>query len=177
MWELGTLVAAGPFLDDGDLRGIFIFKADSIGEARALAAADPAIAAGRLRLDLWDWFAPAGIGEPYRERAGQAGFRDSMVSAVFGFLDQVPGGTAAAGPDVERDNLAHVQRIFAGLREGVLIAAGPLDGAGDHAGVFVCRPGLSVEAARAWWADDPHVKSGRLTADLHPWMYADGTFR
>ena len=45
MAEQGNLLAAGPFLDDGDLRGIFLFRTTSLAEAEALAASDPAVRA------------------------------------------------------------------------------------------------------------------------------------
>ena len=57
----GKLVVAGPFEDDGDLRGMFIFKVGSVEEARAMAAADPAIQSGRLVLELHPWFAAKGL--------------------------------------------------------------------------------------------------------------------
>jgi uncharacterized protein len=178
MWEAGKLVCAGPFLDGGDLRGLFVFTADSLAECRALAAADPAIAAGRLKLELWDWFAPAGIGERYRELARQPGHRDSMVQVVFGFFDDAPGRAPEAdSPELDRLQMAHVTRIFAALKDGTLLSAGPLDAAGKHRGVLVFGPAITLEAARVWLADDPFVKSHRLVGDLHPWMFADGTFR
>jgi len=55
------LVVAGPFGDDGRLRGIFVFKVASIDEARALAATDPAVQAGRLALQIHAWVVPEGI--------------------------------------------------------------------------------------------------------------------
>lgn len=42
----GKLVLAGPFVDAGDQRGLFILNTDSIEEARLWTASDPAIAAG-----------------------------------------------------------------------------------------------------------------------------------
>jgi len=61
MGELGKLAVAGPFSDHGDLRGMFIFRIESVEEARVLANADPAIQSGRLRLDLHPWFAASGL--------------------------------------------------------------------------------------------------------------------
>jgi uncharacterized protein YciI len=56
----GSLVLAGPFAEDGELRGVFIFKVATIDEARALAEADPAVQAGRLVVDLHPWHVPKG---------------------------------------------------------------------------------------------------------------------
>jgi uncharacterized protein YciI len=55
------LVVAGPFGDNGRLRGIFIFKVASIDEARSLAATDPAVQAGRLALEIHPLMVPEGI--------------------------------------------------------------------------------------------------------------------
>jgi hypothetical protein len=40
---------------------MFIFKAASMEEVRAMAAQDPAVEAGRLRLVFHPWMAPKGI--------------------------------------------------------------------------------------------------------------------
>lgn len=59
--DMKKLVVAGPFGDNGNLRGIFVFKVDSLEEARTLTMTDPAIQAGRLALDLHPWLVPEGI--------------------------------------------------------------------------------------------------------------------
>jgi len=59
--EMKKLVVAGPFGDDGTLRGIFVFRVNSIDEARSLAATDPAVQAGRLALQIHPWIVPEGI--------------------------------------------------------------------------------------------------------------------
>jgi uncharacterized protein YciI len=58
--EMGKLVLAGPFYGDGDRRGVFIFKVDSLEEAQALTDTDPAVIAGRLKIELYDWTVPKG---------------------------------------------------------------------------------------------------------------------
>ena len=57
----GKLVAAGPFADKGDERGIVIYRVATVEEAKALAAADPAVKAGRLRIDARPWMTFKGI--------------------------------------------------------------------------------------------------------------------
>ena len=61
MGATGKLVIAGPFADDGDLRGLFIFRVDTLEEAKALAEQDPAVKAGRLVLEWHPWFAAKNI--------------------------------------------------------------------------------------------------------------------
>ncbi|MCH2197872.1 MAG: YciI family protein [Flavobacteriales bacterium] len=48
----GKLVLAGPFFDDGELRGIYIFDVQSIEDAEDLMATDPAIQSGSLVMKL-----------------------------------------------------------------------------------------------------------------------------
>jgi uncharacterized protein len=59
--DMKKLVVAGPFGDDGTLRGIFVFRVASLEEARTLTLTDPAVQAGRLALDLHPWVVPEGI--------------------------------------------------------------------------------------------------------------------
>jgi len=59
--DLGKLATAGPFVNGGDRRGIFIFKTTSLAEARQLTDTDPAVIAGRLRIELHPMQVPAGI--------------------------------------------------------------------------------------------------------------------
>ena len=56
----GDLVAAGPFGDDGTLRGIFVFGTADRERVRALVAEDPAIKAGRLEAEILSWSIPEG---------------------------------------------------------------------------------------------------------------------
>ena len=59
--EEGKLLIAGPFLDDGELRGIYIFDVKTIEEAEALTNTDPAIKAGSLVMELHPWYGSAAM--------------------------------------------------------------------------------------------------------------------
>lgn len=59
--EMKKLIAAGPFGDNGRLRGIFVFRVGSLEEARALTATDPAVQAGRLAVEIHPWMVPEGV--------------------------------------------------------------------------------------------------------------------
>jgi uncharacterized protein len=57
----GKLILAGPFLDGGELRGIFLFDVETVEEARALTETDPAVQAGRLIMELHPWYGSAAL--------------------------------------------------------------------------------------------------------------------
>lgn len=61
--EEGKLSLAGPFMDDGELRGIYVFNVSSMDEARRLTETDPAIRAGVLTMELRPWYGSAALQE------------------------------------------------------------------------------------------------------------------
>jgi uncharacterized protein len=56
LYDEGKLKVAGPFGDDGDWRGIFIFDVATKEEVQQLLGTDPAIAAGRLAYEIHPWW-------------------------------------------------------------------------------------------------------------------------
>lgn len=61
MADAGKLVLAGPFLGDGDLRGLYIFNVPTIAEAEELTKSDPAIKAGSLVMELKEWYGSGAV--------------------------------------------------------------------------------------------------------------------
>lgn len=59
----GKLVLAGPFLDDGEIRGIYIFDVRSVEEAEEFTKTDPAIQEGSLEMELKPWYGSAALME------------------------------------------------------------------------------------------------------------------
>ncbi|MFN8206002.1 MAG: YciI family protein [Bacteroidales bacterium] len=55
------LLLAGPFLDEGEVRGIFIFDVPTVEEARKLTETDPAVQSGRLIMELHPWYGSAAL--------------------------------------------------------------------------------------------------------------------
>ena len=56
----GKLKIAGPFGDDGNWRGIFIFDVASEDEVNELLKNDPAIQSGRLTYEIHQWWTEPG---------------------------------------------------------------------------------------------------------------------
>jgi uncharacterized protein YciI len=63
MAKEGKLVLAGPFGDQLDVRGIFIFDVRTVEEAQKMVEADPSIKAGLFEVELRPWFGTAALME------------------------------------------------------------------------------------------------------------------
>lgn len=61
--DQGLLQLAGPFMDQGDLKGIYIFSVETKEEAKKLVETDPAIKAGSLEMELHSWYGSAALME------------------------------------------------------------------------------------------------------------------
>ena len=60
----GKLVVAGPFMkNERNYRGIYIFNASSIEEAKTFVATDPAVQSNLLEAELTLWYGSAGLQE------------------------------------------------------------------------------------------------------------------
>jgi uncharacterized protein YciI len=55
MHAAGDLVSAGPFVDGGPLRGVFVFRTTDMARLKEITARDPAVAANRLAVQLFPW--------------------------------------------------------------------------------------------------------------------------
>ena len=52
----GKAIIAGPFTDDGEIIGVFVFRAPSAAEAKAWAEADPSVASGHYIVEMHPWW-------------------------------------------------------------------------------------------------------------------------
>ena len=64
MYNEGKMAIAGPLLDDQDLRGICVYDVKTLEEAKALAESDPAVKAGRLKVEVHPWMSQRGAKLP-----------------------------------------------------------------------------------------------------------------
>jgi uncharacterized protein len=65
LYNEGKLKVAGPFGDNGNWRGIFIFDCATKEEVESLLNTDPAVSSGRLAYEVHPWYtAPTGSFTP-----------------------------------------------------------------------------------------------------------------
>jgi uncharacterized protein YciI len=163
--ESGKAIIAGPFSGEGDIRGVLIFRAQSVEEAKAWANADPAVTSGHLIVEMHPWWS-----EDVMKKAASP---IKLETAYLGFLTRGAKWTPEQTPATEalqKAHLANIQRLAA-LKK--LVVAGPFGDDGNLRGIFVFRVG-SLEEAKTLAATDPAVQAGRLVVDLHPWMVPEG---
>lgn len=60
MADEGYLSLAGPFGDDGEIRGIAVYNTPNLRMADSLARIDPMVRAGRLEVEIHPWWAAKG---------------------------------------------------------------------------------------------------------------------
>jgi uncharacterized protein YciI len=170
----GHLVAAGPFGDNGELRGIFIFQVETIEQATALTEADPAVKAGRLRMELHQWMGPKGIGAKYaEEKKKNPQSKDEMVTYQMALLSRAAKSATSDMADARAVEKKHESYIKELIRLGKLVAAGPFEGNGKLSEILIFQ-NASPEETAALVADHPGVKAGRLAFEIHPWWTAKG---
>jgi uncharacterized protein YciI len=75
--EIGKLIVAGPLgKNEKTYRGIFILNVPTIAEANELVQTDPAVKAGLLAAELFQWYGSAALAEylPASDKVWKTGF-------------------------------------------------------------------------------------------------------
>jgi uncharacterized protein YciI len=174
MVDAGLMIGAGPIGDNGDYRGVFIFKNGVRDKIETMLKGDPLIQSGRLVLDLLTWWGPEKIGDAYFANKKQhPDAQDKMLEYQLAFLLAGPNRKPDDDPETQKIQAGHMAHIRKMGEAGHLVAAGPFVEDVALRGIFVFKL-ESLEAAKAAAAQDPAVQAGRLVLDIHPWFVAEG---
>ncbi|HSR67868.1 MAG TPA: YciI family protein [Acidobacteriota bacterium] len=175
-WEEGRLVASGPLIEAGELRGIAIYRTTSLEQARQAATSDPAVRAGLLQVRILTWWGPEGIGDGYKQWASEnPGQPDPMKEYQLVLLKRGPKADAFQGEEARELQAAHLANIRKMAEAGQLLVAGPFLDGDSLRGIFVLTMD-SVEEARQASRQDPAVQAGRLEMEIHRLAMAEGSF-
>jgi uncharacterized protein YciI len=163
--EEHKLVIAGPFMDDGVLRGIFVMKADSLDQAKEWANSDPAIKAGRLSAEVHGpWMIrPQGIHETDTPNTLE------KYSLLLVHQGDKWDSKSPVPQDLVKQHLSYLMGL---MQQGKLALAGPFQGEGELKGIFIYS--VPMEEAMKLEAEDPLVKNGFFKIEGHPWATAKG---
>lgn len=163
--DSGKAIIAGPLTDDGDIGGVFVFRAASAEEAKAWAEADPMVAAGVRIAEMHPWWSEDIFGKPTKPL--------KMTQTFLAFLTRGEKWTPEKTPateEIQKGHMANIEKLAAMKK---LVAAGPFGDNGQLRGIFVFRV-ASLEEAKLLTSTDPAVQAGRLAMEIHPWMVPEG---
>ena len=163
--EEHKLVIAGPFMDDGSLRGIFVMKADSLDQAKEWANSDPVIKAGRLVAEVHGpWMIrPQGIHETATPNTLE------KYSLLLVHQGDKWDPKSPVPQDLVKQHLAYLMGL---MQQGQLALAGPFHDDGELKGIFIYS--VPMDQAMKLEAEDPMVKNGFFKLEGHPWATAKG---
>jgi uncharacterized protein YciI len=165
--EEHKLVIAGPFIDDTALRGIFVFQADSAGQAQEWANSDPAVKAGRLAAEVHGpWRIDADAIHPPSTPEGMQEYTLVLMKRTAKWKVDAVGFNF-----VVKEYPAFAKEMTA---RGYVAIAGliPLAVPGELRAVTIFRVG--PEQTATLLKDDPSVREGLLKPEIHPWATGAG---
>jgi uncharacterized protein YciI len=163
--DSGKAIIAGPLGDEGDIIGIYIFRAKSAEEAKAWAESDPAVKAGNFVAEMHPWWSQDVMKKPAMPL--------KMTTAYLGLLTRGPKWTPEKTPATEELQKAHIANINRLAETKKLVVAGPFGDDGTLRGIFLFKV-ASLEEAKELAETDPAVKAGRLAIEMHPWRVPEG---
>jgi uncharacterized protein YciI len=71
MQATGKMILFGPIADAGDLRGMYVYKAASLEEAREWANEEPSVKIGMIEMRVYAWFGPSHLGASGSPKSAQ----------------------------------------------------------------------------------------------------------
>lgn len=163
--DSGKAVIAGRFTDDGNIRGVYVLRAASAGEAKEWAENSPGVKSGHLIAELHPWWS--------EEVMKKTTTPEKMTTAYLAFLTRGAKWTPEKTPQTEAIQKRHMDNIMRLAEMKKLVVAGPFGDNGNYRGIFVFKVG-SLEEAKQLAETDPAVQAGRLALEIHPWQVPEG---
>lgn len=162
----GKLVIAGPFTDDGTLRGIFVMKATSLAEAQEWANSDPAVKAGHFAVEVHG---------PWMIRSEHIHSTDNENTTLekYSLLLAHQGDKwDTSSPAFQNTAKQHFPYLLGLMQQKKLALAGPFRDNAELKGILIYA--VPMDEAMKLEAEDPMVKGGYFKIEGHPWETAKG---
>ena len=167
MAKAGRLLAAGPFMTPGTMRGVVVYRCASLEETVKWTAKDPAVINNRLTLDLHIWRGPDDFGEPLAGRfKADPDTKIEMTKLSLVLFRKTSNWSSKAPADEQR---GAAQKLLA---DGVLRTAGPFVDSKQFAALWVFGD-MALEEAAKFAENTPLVKGGYATVQALTWFIAD----
>ena len=165
LMQSGKAVIVGRLTDDGEVRGVYVFRVKTPEEAREWAENSPAVKSGHLIAEMHPWWSEDVMKTPTLPL--------KMTTAYLGFLSRGAKWTPEKTPATEALQKAHMANINRLAEMKKLVVAGPFGDNGPLRGIFVFKV-ASLKEAKELAETDPSVQAGRLAISMHPWLVPEG---
>ena len=176
MEELGKqrkLAAAGPLVGSADIRGLLIYKCESLAQARGWTAADPAVQNKRLFVDMYRWTGPAGIADEYwREREKRPSDTVKMIRYPLAIVRLGEAGAKLSAEELDKALAPHREHVAKFSKSKQVVSSARLTGGEEWIALEFFREGTMFDA-RKIMESDPAVASKVLRHELFEWMCAE----
>lgn len=163
--KTGKAMIAGRIADDGELRGVYIFRTATPDEAKTLVLADPAVIAGHFKVEMHPWLSE----DVMKKTTPSLKTNTAYLVLLTRGAKWTPGST----PETEELQKKHIANIIRLAELKKLVVAGPFADDGTLRGIFVFKVD-SLDEAKSLTATDPAVMAGRLGVEIHPWVVPEG---
>jgi uncharacterized protein YciI len=161
----GKIVLGGVLEGSDEFMGLYVLRAKTAEEARALAEADPGVKAGYFTIEMHPWWS--------EEVMKPATMPLKFTTAYLAFLVRGEKWTPERTPQTEEIQKGHMANISRLAEMKKLVVAGPFGDNGRLRGIFVFKVG-SLAEAKELANTDPAVQAGRLALLIHPWSVPEG---
>ena len=161
----GKLLLAGPFMDETPLRGIFVFKTESLKEAQLWTGSDPAVKANRLAPEIHTWIQP----ESTFGRPPESNPMESYTLVLYHPGDK-PLPDHGADPLLQK----HTEFLRSQREAGKLAAGAPFRDGGWAGSTELLIFAAAPEETEQLVARDPLVQAGAVKPEFHPWITQKG---
>jgi uncharacterized protein YciI len=91
---------------------------------------------------------------------------EQMTQLYFGLMKKGSTWSPESTPETTANQRQHLENMDRLSKAGHLLLSGPTPEAGELRGIVILQA-ESLEGARAHFADDAHIKSGRLILEMH----------
>ena len=171
MVKAGHLLVAGPLMDGGTMRGIVVYRCQTLEEASLWTAKDPAVVNKRLTLDLHLWRGPDNFGEPLvSQLQANPDAKYQMIKVPLILFRKTSRWTSTGLADILAEQRGQAVKAESNFR-----AHGPVLNSKDLAEIWILRD-MPMEEATKLAQDMPLVRSGYATTQPLTWFVAEESF-
>jgi len=162
----GVSLIAGPLEGAGEITSLAILDVETPQDAEAVFEHNPAVELGQVELEIYPWTTAAdALGPPAPER--------ESTPRYLGLLRRPGGVTNWTAEELQRIDAEHLAFVAGLQAAGDIVAAGPVDGAGDLRALLIFRA-TDRRRIEQRMAEDPALTAGRLRLELYRWSVPRG---